>query len=380
MDGCFMNQLLGTYRLHNCSCLEKQMESLKDKIIHSQGTFKSIQNLLKCIPHDLKIICEDRKEFPSHKLLFGLLNPTLATIFLDEDLISEKLTLFLPIYSEHLDTMINDEFLLKSKLEDIFSTSLHCSTDDRDVIKYLQESRSIELIKAEGNYECKDEENQSRESDNGDLVEEEGEIINPVRISFKKEERKKRKTYLKTKRKKIIDQGPFPCEDCGKICRNLVALKSHRKNNHSNPENVLQQCDKCSYSTLYPYLLDQHIKAQHDVIKFQCTECGKSFYGQKLYKAHYDRMHTKQELFKCKECGKEFTKHRLKMHISLMHRERRFSCHLCSYKAQTGYNLKLHISKSHLGIKTLPKQKCPHCEIETTNLEWHIKTSHKHII
>ena len=187
MDGCFMNQLLGTYRLHNCSCLEKQMESLKDKIIHSQGTFESIQNLLKCIPHDLKIICEDRKEFPSHKLLFGLLNPTLASIFLDEDLICEKLTLFLPIYSEHLDSMINDEFLLKSKLEDIFSTSLHCSTDDRDVIKYLQESRSIELIKAEGNYECKDEENQSRESDNGDLVEEEGEIINPVIISFKKE-------------------------------------------------------------------------------------------------------------------------------------------------------------------------------------------------
>ena len=405
MNRSFVSQFLNTNSQTLCGCLQQTMTILQERTNQSQITFKSIQNMLKPVPPDLKIICEDKKEYSSHKLLFGLSSPILASIFLDDEFISEKVTLFMPISSELLENMINEEFLLKNKLQDLFSTSLHRPAEDRDVIKYLHESRSIELIKAEGKFEFKDEGDQSREADNGDLDEEEGEIDNPVRISFKKE----RKRLLKTKKKKIVktpipcedcgkifrniatlkfhrknfheDQENVTCEDCGKICRNIVSLKFHRKNNHDNPENVLQQCDKCSYSTLHRYLLDQHIKSQHNYgPTVQCTECGKSFFGQNLYKAHFRRMHTKQELFPCKECGKEFKKHRLQIHIAQMHRERRFACHLCSYKAQSGYNLRLHISKSHLGIKELPKHKCPHCDIETTNLDYHIKSSHKNII
>ena len=351
------------------------MESLNHQNTQSQ----SIQNLLKSIPPDLKIICEDKKEFSSHKILFGLVNPILANIFLDDEFVTEKVTLFMPISSELLETMINEEYLLKSKLEDLFSTSPQA--EDRDNVKYLHESESMELVNVEGIFEFKDEEDQSREADNGDLVEEEGEITSQVRISFKREERKERGTVTKTKRKKILDQNPIPCEDCGKMCRNIVALKMHRRLNHNNPENVLQQCDKCSYSTLQRYLLDQHIKSQHIFVsKFQCKECGKSFYGQKRYKAHFNRMHANQELVGCQECGKEFAKHHIKRHIDTIHRERQYSCHLCSYKAQTGYNLRSHINKSHLGIKDPKKHKCPHCDTETTNLDWHIKCSHKIII
>ena len=405
MNRSFVCQFLSTYSQTLCGCHQQTMTILQKEINQSQITFKSIQNMLKTIPPDLKIISEDKKEYSSHKLLFGLFSPTLANIFLDDEFISEKVTLFMPINSELLKIMTNEEVLLRNKLEDVFSTSFYCPEErDRDVFKNLHELRSIELIKAERKFEFKDEENQSTEADNanGDLAEEEGEIINPVKIIFKKE--RKRKKELKSKRK-----NPIPCEDCGKICRNKSALKIHRKNHHENPENVpcedcgkiyrnimalkmhrhnyhrnpenvLQQCDKCSYSTLHRFLLDQHIQTQHNTQQVQCTECGKSFYGQRLYQNHFKRMHTKQELFPCKECGKEFKKHRLQIHIAQMHRERRFACNLCSYKAQSGYNLKLHISKSHLGIKELPKHKCPHCDIETTNLDYHIKSSHKNII
>ena len=72
----------------------------------SQITFKSIQNMLKAIPPDLKIICEDKKEFSSHKLLFGLLNTTLASIFLDDEFINDTVTLFLPVDSVLLENEI----------------------------------------------------------------------------------------------------------------------------------------------------------------------------------------------------------------------------------------------------------------------------------
>ena len=144
----------------------------------------------------------------------------------------------------------------------------------------------------------------------------------------------------------------------------------------------MQKCDKCVYSTFHKANLIAHVKNHHDAQKFQCTECGKSFFGHKLYKAHVERMHMERgnEVVQCKECGKQFPKYRLKIHIRLMHKERKFACHLCTYKAQTNYNLRLHINKTHLGIKEFPKHNCPHCDIDTTNLDWHIKVHHKNII
>ena len=121
------------------------------------------------------------------------------------------------------------------------------------------------------------------------------------------------------------------------------------------------------------------INTYHDAQKVQCTECGKSFI--QIYKSHFVRLHMEQqEKVKCNECGKQFSKYRLKIHMKLMHQERKFACHLCTYKAQTGYNLRLHINKSHLGIKDLEKFQCPHCEVATTNLPYHLKQFHLHLL
>ena len=130
---------------------------------------------------------------------------------------------------------------------------------------------------------------------------------------------------------------------------------------------------------MHQHILKGHIKNQHESETVQCNECGKTFYGNKLLKAHVFRMHSEvgQEMEQCKECGLKTKKIRMKVHMAHMHMERKWACQLCNYKAQTGYNLRLHVSKSHLGIKELPKHKCPHCETVTTNLEYHIKSSHK---
>ena len=67
-----------------------------------QVTFESVQCLLNTIPTDLKIICEDNIEYSSHKILLGLLNSTLASIFMEEGFTNENVTLFMPIKSDIL--------------------------------------------------------------------------------------------------------------------------------------------------------------------------------------------------------------------------------------------------------------------------------------
>ena len=147
-------------------------------------------------------------------------------------------------------------------------------------------------------------------------------------------------------------------------------------------KSVLQKCDKCDFSAFYkPYLysLSTHILMPK---RFSVPNVAKVFlvsnYTNLISK---DFIWNSRKKVKCNECGKQFSKYRLKRHMTLMHQERKFACHLCTYKAQTGNNLRLHINKSHLGIMEFPKYKCPHCDIDTTNLDWHIHSvHHKNII
>ena len=66
----------------------------------------------------------------------------------------------------------------------------------------------------------------------------------------------------------------------------------------------------------------------------------------------------------------------MKAHIKKIHdRVKDKLCPHCSYATYSGYNLKLHISKMHLGGK-LVKQPCPFCDVSTTNVDYHIEIYH----
>ena len=123
MDWKFVNQFLETNSRSLCGCLQKTMKFFLEEMNQSQITFKSIQSMLKAIPPDLKIICEDKKEYSSHKLLFGLLNTTLASIFLDDEFINDTVTLFLPVDSVLLENEIFADFssVLKDRIDKVIS-------------------------------------------------------------------------------------------------------------------------------------------------------------------------------------------------------------------------------------------------------------------
>ena len=111
-----------------------------------------------------------------------------------------------------------------------------------------------------------------------------------------------------------------------------------------------------------------------------CELCGcKLKSAGRSLAIHMKLVHTDHEMIKCEECGKQLKKIQYKSHIKKVHSERKHSCHLCSYKAQSSYNLKLHIHKSHLGLKEIPKEKCQYCEVVATNMPLHMKTHHPEI-
>lgn len=172
---------------------------------------------------------------------------------------------------------------------------------------------------------------------------------------------------------------PVACDQCGKVVTNKYCLKIHIESVH-NPDKQVHSCDRCPYTTTYKRNLMLHIKNIHEAGEFiACHICGvKIKGGAGNLSRHIFRLHTESqtERVKCEECGKEVKASHLNNHRTKVHGERKFACHMCSYRAQTGYNLKLHISKSHLGVKELPKDQCQYCDVVTTNLPHHMKLFH----
>ena len=386
MDGCFLKLFLSTISPKQCGCLEKSLDTLKCEMIQSQSqvTFESIQTMLKSIPPDLRIICEDKIEFSSHKVLFGLMNTTLASIFLEDEFINEIVTLFIPTESRNLEAMLCDEFVLKRKLNEIFSTSLHCKAGSRDVIKYLNESRSIELIKAAGRHNFKEEEDESRETNMGN---DEDEIMNyPVIISFKKHERKEKKLTQKSSHrdinstqssltkhiKSMHEEARYVCDQCDYKTAQKGNLTTHIQVKH---ECVRYACDQCDYQATQQHHLKTHIQSKHEGVKYSCDKCGKQFTLETNLNAHIQSMHDSVKHF-CGQCGKQFkSRSSLTHHIRSKHDGGKYVCDQCDYQAAVKGDLDIHIRVKHEGIKYSCEQ-CGKQFTQRTNLCTHIRLKH----
>jgi len=182
----------------------------------------------------------------------------------------------------------------------------------------------------------------------------------------------KKKVRIRDRKK---DTNESCCPHCGKIYPNYK-LQEHINNVH----NVLRltfMCDKCNYQGTSKAQFKEHMK-RHREGKVPCQICGKLTLKVDL-RRHMYRIHNaeRQKMVPCTVCGKEFKKQQLLKHMRNVHAPRTAACDLCDYKARDTYNLKLHISKMHLGVKDLPKEKCQYCDEETTNLKYHIQLYHR---
>ncbi|XP_055623819.1 zinc finger protein 83-like [Toxorhynchites rutilus septentrionalis] len=109
---------------------------------------------------------------------------------------------------------------------------------------------------------------------------------------------------------------PSTCEQCGKVCKSLSALKSHMRDHRLN---------------------------------LKCEHCDKVFHRRNKLKEHVTRVHEKAEKYECNLCHRvvhslESYNSHLKMHMS----EKTYECDLCPMKFYTAGNLGLH-KKIHSG-------------------------------
>ena len=166
------------------------------------------------------------------------------------------------------------------------------------------------------------------------------------------------------------------CPHCEIICITEKKLKGHIDRLHSTKE--LIKCIKCDYKTHTQSEVNAHFKKRHtEECKKACHSCGQVF---KALKDHLKRTKcggNEKLKMPCAQCNKIFTheeglrKHVKEIHVGLKDKK----CPQCSYATYSGYNLRLHITKTHLG-KAMVKEACPHCDIFTTNLNYHINIMH----
>ncbi|XP_058465718.1 zinc finger protein 28-like [Malaya genurostris] len=107
---------------------------------------------------------------------------------------------------------------------------------------------------------------------------------------------------------------PSICEQCGKVCKSITALKSHMRDHKLN---------------------------------LRCGYCDKMFHRQNKLFRHVSRVHEKAEKYECNLC--KHIVHSLESynaHLKMHNAEKSFSCDLCPMTFCTSGNLGLH-KKAH---------------------------------
>ena len=189
---------------------------------------------------------------------------------------------------------------------------------------------------------------------------------------------------------------PAICQICGHVSVTEQALKLHVGSKHSEK---IHNCSQCEFKTGSESALRAHIKNVHGEKKFMCEYCDYSSNIKKNLLEHL-KTHSERTFVTCPVCGKsvislqshmhshntdrgncdicnkEVKLAQMSKHKKNVHGERKYPCQHCNYKAKDSYNLKLHVSKSHLGLKEIPKEQCSFCDVQTTNLNLHLRRYH----
>ena len=396
---------------------------------------KMLQQLLGSYKPDLHIVCEDEEIIKTYKLLLGLLSKQMGDIFLHEDFVTEpETTVIVPIHSQQMKLVlksVTEGTEPSDALSQLFASHANNTILTAEELKFSEGFHHLNnvtklLIKKKDDITDSD----VKEEDNvkGEVNEDSPVLINfQINHSTESEIKKrqcpqcgrwfantssvnkhmreqcgkgmdrfeKRKCIhcnklfrncdkheakclrLRKKWKKPPAPVASPCEECGKVFSTPYVLKMHMDKVHNPNGPTYYNCDKCVYRTIIKRKIEEHLK-EHEtgLIWVTCDICGKKVKGnnKKNLLHHIDLVHKKKYAGNCDICGKEVND--IPSHKQKMHSERKYSCHICTYSSPSNFNLRLHISKVHLGMKELEKVQCPHCDVVTTNLPHHLKQYH----
>ena len=156
---------------------------------------------------------------------------------------------------------------------------------------------------------------------------------------------------LKTHNRLLHSSKEHPCDICNEILPSKFDFNQHNEKKHVN-EKKCQICGKMfSSNKNVAGFLKRHIKTVHDLERFRCDQCTKTFDLEENLKTHVKVVHLKQRL-KCDLCEKSFqNKVLLSKHVKSFHERERFHCKECDKLFTTDQQLKIHVKSVHQGIR-----------------------------
>ena len=110
--------------------------------------------------------------------------------------------------------------------------------------------------------------------------------------------------YLKEHLTKVHGNLRFPCNQCGKVFKQLSGLRHHQKNTHSDEPRRTWNCDLCDKSFESQGGIMRHKAITHGEGKFyKCDECPFVHMSEKRLERHKANKHSCLE---CEFCFKKF--------------------------------------------------------------------------
>lgn len=151
------------------------------------------------------------------------------------------------------------------------------------------------------------------------------------------------------------------CYYCGYFNGHKKMIYLHIKDHYAPKKREMKICDICCAEVLH---LQQHQKAAHSGVCYNCTFCGKGFTRKAELNIHIKAVHLKHQLeqrFVCQYCNKDFPfmkylKRHLRVHSNDMQVPHPYKCTACNAAFNTKSALNVH------------RKTCPNLELLNRDL------------
>lgn len=200
-------------------------------------------------------------------------------------------------------------------------------------------------------------------------------FVNEEQLQFHIDQKHKRSKRKLTSTDKLdLPCSGIICEECGCVCKSMIAYQTHKYNEHIHL--YPQECKVCCRRFTKLKLLESHLKT-HINGSFECSKCRVKFGTESHLVDHMYYVHGQKKVLMCDECDRFFSSTTsLKTHKEMEHRENVECPEVCSY-CNEKYPSKLGLKRHMLThVRSFQCKYCLRILSSKASLDIHINMVH----